>query len=275
MNISDLLGAMVQSGMSPSSHERMKKSLGSGGLLENLAGMAGGASAQSGNGGMADMLSKTLGSGKGGGADIGDLLSNMLGGAGKAVGGNRNLAAGGLGALVGSLLGGGKKSVGGSVGGGLMALLGAMAYNALKAGGTQKPQVPVGLVEPRTDDEQKQLEYGSDLVLRAMINATKADGQIDQSEVNRILGKYDTIGIDPEGRQYLQAQFRRPMETEKIVAEIGKQPELAAQVYAASLLAIEVDTPAEKRYLDQLAAGLGLPPQVTARIQQLVGLQQA
>jgi uncharacterized membrane protein YebE (DUF533 family) len=275
MNISDLLGAMVQTGMSPSSHERMKKSLGGGGLLETLSGMSGGASAQSGGGGMTDMLTKALGAGKGSGADIGDLLSNMLGGAGKAVGGNRNLAAGGLGALVGALLGGGKKSVGGSVGGGLTALLGAMAYNALKEGGTRKPQVPVGLVEPQTDDEQKQLEYSSDLVLRAMINATKADGRIDQNEVNRILGKYDTIGIDPEGRRYLQDQLRRPMETEELVAAARNQPELAAQVYAASLLAIEVDTPAEKRYLDQLAAGLGLPSQVTGRIQQLVGLRQA
>jgi uncharacterized membrane protein YebE (DUF533 family) len=44
-------------------------------------------------------------------------------------------------------------------------------------------------------------------------------------------------------------------------------------MYAASLLAIEVDTQAEKDYLDQLAAGMGLTPQVTEHIQQLVGLQ--
>jgi uncharacterized membrane protein YebE (DUF533 family) len=51
------------------------------------------------------------------------------------------------------------------------------------------------------------------------------------------------------------------------------RPTLAAQIYAASLLAIEVDTPAEKRYLDQLAAGLGLKPEVTQRIREMVGLQ--
>jgi uncharacterized membrane protein YebE (DUF533 family) len=34
-----------------------------------------------------------------------------------------------------------------------------------------------------------------------------------------------------------------------------------------------VDTPAEKKYLDQLAAGLGLDPKVAQRIQELVGLQ--
>jgi hypothetical protein len=51
------------------------------------------------------------------------------------------------------------------------------------------------------------------------------------------------------------------------------QPTLAAQIYAASLLAIEVDTPAEKKYLDQLEAGLGLQPEVTQRIKDMVGLR--
>jgi len=302
MNINELLGAMVQTGMSPSSNDRMKKSLGGGNELDNLSGMLGGSSGESGGGGIADMLSSVLGGGKsdgsksgggigdllssvlgsgqksgttGAGGGIGDLLSNMLGDAGKAVGGNKNLAVGGLGALIGSLLGGGGKSVGGAVGGGLMALLGTLAYNALKGAGQSKPQIPAGLLEPKTDDEQKLLDQSSELVLRAMINATKSDGQVDQNEINRIMGKFDEIGVDEEGKNYLMAQLQKPMETEKLIDEAQGQPELAAQMYAASLLAIEVDTQKEKNYLEQLAAGLGLETQVTARIQQLVGLQPA
>jgi|PlaIllAssembly_1097288.scaffolds.fasta_scaffold1172258_2 hypothetical protein len=44
MNISDLLGAMLQSGMAPSSSERMRNALGgsSGNPLESLGGMIGG-----------------------------------------------------------------------------------------------------------------------------------------------------------------------------------------------------------------------------------------
>lgn len=295
MNIGELLGAVVQSGMSPSSGDRMKNSLGGGNVLDSLAGMTGGASGQTG-GGIADMLSGVLGGGKGGGGGIGDmlsgvlggkqqgagagggigdLLSNMLGDAGKAVGGNNNLAIGGLGALIGSLLGGGGKSLGGAVGGGLMALLGTLAFNALKGSGQAKPQIPAGLLEPQTEAEQKQLEQSSELVLRAMINATKADGQIDPNEINRIMGKVDEIGIDEEGRRYLMTQLQQPMETENLIAAASGQPELAAQMYAASLLAIEVDTQEEKNYLDQFAAKLGLAPQVTGRIQQLVGLQPA
>jgi len=81
--------------------------------------------------------------------------------------------------------------------------------------------------------------------------------------------------VDPEAQRYLMTLIQQPMETERLIAAGQGQSELAAQIYGASLLAIEVDTPAEKKYLDQLAAGLGLSPQVTGRIQELVGLQQA
>lgn len=280
MNIGELLGAMVQSGMSASSNDRIKNSLG-GGVMDNLTNLLGKSSGQIG-GGLADVLSSALSGGQqnaaptgaGAGGGIGDLLSSMLGDAGKAVGGNKNLAVGGLGALIGSLLGGGGKSLGGAVGGGLMALLGTLAFNALKGSGRrQSPNIPVGLLEPQTKDEQDQLEQGSELVLRAMINATKSDGQIDQNEINRMMDKLSESGVDEESKRYLIAHLQQPMETESLIAAARNQPELAAQIYAASLLAVEVDTQAEKDYLDQLAAGLGLDPQVTGRIQQLVGLQ--
>ncbi|MBN2381285.1 tellurite resistance TerB family protein [bacterium] len=297
MNISEILGAMVQSGMSASSQDRLKNSLGGSEVLDNLAGAAQGAAGQAG-GGIGDLLSSVLSGGtqstrKGGlggllssifggsqktasvsgGGGMGDLLSKMLGEAGKAVGGQQNLAAGGLGALIGSLLGGGGKSMKGAMGGGVMALLGMLAFNALKSSGQQKPQIPVGLVEPQTEAEKKKLETSSEIVLKAMINATKADGQIDDNEINRILGKFSEVGLDSESQNFLKSQMQQPMETEQLIAAVEGQPELAAQLYAASLLAIEVDTDAEKQYLDQLARGLGLAPEVTTKIQQMVGLQ--
>ncbi|MBN1836857.1 MAG: DUF533 domain-containing protein, partial [Spirochaetales bacterium] len=58
----------------------------------------------------------------------------------------------------------------------------------------------------------------------------------------------------------------------KLVAAARNQPELAAQLYSASLLAIEVDTQAEKEYLQGLAAALGLEPAVTQALHDAVGL---
>jgi uncharacterized membrane protein YebE (DUF533 family) len=272
MNISDLLGAMVQSGMSPSSGDRMKNALGGGSLLESLSGMLGGQSQQ--GGGLGSILGQALGGGSGSGG-LGGILGNVLNDAGTAVGGKQNLALGGLGALAGALLGGGGKSLGGALGGGVMALLGTMAYQALKGkgAGSQQPEVPLGLQEPQSAAERQQLEKNSEIVLKAMINAAKADGQIDQGEMQRIVGKLQESGMGKEAQQYVLTEMTKPLDTQALLAAAKGQPAFAAQIYAASLLAIEVDTPAEKKYLDQLAAGLGIKPEVTQRIKDMVGLQ--
>ena len=277
MNITDLLGAVLQSGMAPSSNERMRNALGgsSGNPLESLGGMFGGqrGGPQSGQpgGGLGDVLAGMLGGGGGGG--LGGILGNVLNDAGRAVGGNQNLALGGLGALAGALFGGGGKSMSGALGGGVMALLAAMAFQALKGSGSRTNQVPLGLMEPQTEAERKELERHAELILKAMINAAKADGQIDKEELRRIVGKLQEVGVDVETQQYVMAEMKKPMETQQLVAAAQGRPELAAEMYGASLLAIEVDTPAEKKYLEQLAAGLRLSPEVAQRIQEMVGLQ--
>jgi uncharacterized membrane protein YebE (DUF533 family) len=273
MNISDLLGTMMQSGMSPSSGDRMKNALGGegdGSLLDSLSGMLGGQSPQ--GGGLGSILGQVIGGGSGSGG-LGGILGNVLNDAGNAVGGKHNLALGGLGALAGALLGGGGKSLGGALGGGVMALLGTMAYQALKGSSSQQPEVPLGLLEPKSAAERQRLEQHSEIVLKAMINAAKADGQIDQEEIRRIVGKLQENGMGKEAQQYVLTEMQKPLDTQALFAEAKGQPALAAQIYAASLLAIEVDTPTEKKYLDQLAAGLGLKPEVTQRIEDMVGLQ--
>lgn len=293
MNIGELLGALVQAGMSPSSERRMRNSLGgsqgmdslaemlggknvgkTGGLQDTVTGMLGGRGSSAG-GSISDALSGMFGEGKGRpGGGLPDALSEMLGHAGRAAGGNQNLALGGLGALVGALLGGGGKSLGGALGGGLMALLGAMAFSALKGRARQDPAVPLGLLTPQTEAQEKELEENSEIILRAMINATKADGVVDEDEINRIIGKLREAGVDEEAEHYVTAQMRHPMETETIIAAAAGRTELAAEIYAASLLAIEVDTPAERDYLDRLAAAMGLPPEVARNIEDMVGLQR-
>ena len=50
------------------------------------------------------------------------------------------------------------------------------------------------------------------------------------------------------------------------------RPQLAAQIYAAFLLAIGVGTPAERQYMQQLADGLYLTPEVTAHLEKTVGI---
>lgn len=248
MNISNLLGAVLQSGMAPSSRKRLQNALGDNkeSLFESL--------------------------GRGGSGGVAGILGEVLNQAGKAAGGQQNLALGGLGALAGALLGGGRRSAGGALGGGAMALLGAMAFKALQGTRQSTGQVPLGLLEPKTDDDRRQLEQQEDLVLQAMVNAAKSDGQIDETEIDRIVGKLGEMGADADDQRYVLTQMQKPMETDTLIYAARGQPELAAEIYAASLLAIEVDTIAEKNYMAQLASGLNLAPDVTRAIEQMVGI---
>jgi len=259
MGIGDLLGALMQSGMAPSSHQRLKNAVGGGGggLLDSLGGMLGG---------------KTGGGGGGGGGGLGGMLGDVLNQAGKAAGGKNNLALGGLGALAGALLGGGGKSMSGALGGGVMALLGAMAFKALKGSGQGGERVPLGLLEPQTESDRRELETQSELVLKAMINAAKADGRIDEYEIQRIVGKLQEAGAAAEDQRYVLTQMQKPLETDELILAGRRRPELAVEIFAASLMAIEVDTPAEKAYMTELASGLGLAPDVIKKVEQMVGL---
>ncbi len=266
VKMSDLLGAFTQSGVTQSTNQRMKNALSAGGKAPEslLSGLFGGSS----GGGLGEMLSKVIG-----GGGIGSTLGNVLEDAGRAVGGKQNLKVGGIGALVGALLGGGGRSMGGALGGGVMALLGAMALSALKKGGQPAAEVPIALKEAKTPEEKKELEREAGLIFQAMINAAKADGQIDRDEMNRIIGKLGEMGIDTEAKQFVLAEMQKPMDTEALVKAAADQPGLAAQLYAASLLAIEVDTPAERDYLSSLGERLGLNPAVIAALEQTIGLQ--
>lgn len=272
-NMSDLLGALTQAGPTRSTNQRMQNALGAGGKASQdlLSGLFGGASG--GGGGLGEALSKMLAGGSGGA--IGGMLGSVLEDAGRAVGGKRNLAVGGIGALAGALLGGGGSSMKGAIGGGIMGLLGAMAYSALKKGGQPTAEVPIGLQETRTPEQKQTLEREAGLIFQAMINAAKADGQIDKDEVNRIIGRLGEMGIGAEAQGFVIAEMQKAMNTDALVQAAAGRPGLGAQLYAASLLAIEVDTPAERAYLDDLGQRLGLNAETTVALEQTIGLQRA
>ena len=66
-------------------------------------------------------------------------------------------------------------------------------------------------------------------------------------------------------RALVWAQLEEPVDLEAIVAA-ATTPERAAEIYTAALLAIEVDTPAERGWLDMLAARLDLPADLVVAI---------
>ena len=76
--------------------------------------------------------------------------------------------------------------------------------------------------------------------------------QIDGEEMQRIMGRLAEAGEDDDARQMVLQEMSRPVDIAGLAAE-ARDPQEAAEIYAASLLAITVDSQAERDYLARLA----------------------
>jgi uncharacterized membrane protein YebE (DUF533 family) len=105
-------------------------------------------------------------------------------------------------------------------------------------------------------------------LIRAMIAAANADGQIDAEERSRVLERALTAGLHPQTQQFLLAELNAPATMVSIVAQTREG--LKRETLGASIMAITEDTEVEKRYLDQLAAGLGLTAEDAKQVRTLL-----
>ena len=111
------------------------------------------------------------------------------------------------------------------------------------------------------------------LLIRAMIAAANADGVIDKEERNRILKKLETVDLTGEEQSFIVKELLSPAGLEDIVAQV-KSPEMAKMVYTVSLLAIEVDTDAERSYMKTLAQQLSLNESDLNDIYRTLGIEK-
>lgn len=111
-------------------------------------------------------------------------------------------------------------------------------------------------------------------LIRAMIGAAKADGHIDAAEQQRIFKQVNELGLDAEAKAFVMDELAQPLDMEAIVAG-ATCPETAAEIYTASLIAIDPSGPAEKNYLANLAARLQLEPALVDHLHANVRLAMA
>lgn len=232
-------------------------------LLDQFLGSQGGtpSSGQTRRGGSGDLLSqgKDFLSSQGGGLALGSLAGLMLG------------------TKTGRKLGSKAVTYGG------MALVAGLAYKAYQGyranqDGTPRPSYPsdqpVPIEAPRQTPFDPARQPGGEnqfaiALLTAMISAAKADGHIDAQEQAKIFDKIDEAGLDSEAKAFLMDELRAPLDLDKVVASAAS-PEMAAELYAASRLAIDPDHPAEKAYLQMLSARLNLDPALVDEIELAV-----
>lgn len=103
-------------------------------------------------------------------------------------------------------------------------------------------------------------EENARLMIRAMIQAAKSDGEIDAEERRVIMDHLSDAS--EEEIAFVMAALEAPVDAMALAADTGEA--MRAQVYSAALMAITVDTDAERAYLAQLAQGLQLSPETVA-----------
>lgn len=225
--------------------------------------------------GFLDQLLKTAQQSLGGGGLGGLLGGESSGGKGplNADFGKGALTGGALAMLLGSRKArkvGGKLALYGGV-----AAVGMLAYKAY--GDWKKQQGGMSAtVSPQTVDAlpPPDAESHSQAILRALIAAAKADGHIDAREREVIEGEFVRVGADTELRGWLTAELEKPLDPAE-VARAATSPEIAAEMYLASLLAADEQSFMERAYLDELARQLKLDDGLKAKLEEQVASAQA
>ena len=111
-------------------------------------------------------------------------------------------------------------------------------------------------------------EAEATVLIRAMINAAKADGRLSADEQRAVFDKLG--GTSQEAMNFLRREAGTPADAREFAwsVPIG----LEHKVYTVSLAAIDLDTKAESDYLRELAHGLRLPKEVCDHIHQRYGV---
>lgn len=241
MNTRGLLDQLLKSG------QEMLQKKGAGGASSGLGGALGG------------LLGGGAGK-KGGGSDLGAMLKGAGGGAALAMllGNKRVRKVGGKVAVYGGL-----------------AALGVLAYKAY--GNWQAQQAQQGgaqPVEPQTLDRlpAPQAEQHSRATLKALVAAAKADGHVDERERQLIEEELGKLAQDAELQAWLHTELNKPLDPAD-VARAASTPEMAAEMYLASVLMVDEEHFMERAYLEELARQLQLPPALKGELEAQVRVE--
>ena len=102
-------------------------------------------------------------------------------------------------------------------------------------------------------------------LVRAMVAAAKADGHVTSAERRRIVAEMGALGLGAEAESMIADELDAPLDARRIAALAANEAE-AAELYAASLLVVDPEAPAERDYLADLASAMRLDPGLVARL---------
>jgi uncharacterized membrane protein YebE (DUF533 family) len=245
-------------------------------LMSTLAKVAIGVAVAKGAGAMMNKSGGVTQASSGGG--LGGLLGSLAGASGSSGGGMQDMLGGLLRGNTGGVVCGFLESLGGAQAGGLQGMLdglvasggagglmgaftGAMGGNAATAPAQNNSSFgavlnsafdanPEPAIAPTADQEAI-----AALILRTMIQAAKSDGNLDDAEREKLIGQ---LGDDVNSQEaaFVQAEIKAPVDVDALGAQVPNG--MGPQVYAMSVITINLDSQVETQYLHKLAQGLRL-----------------
>lgn len=227
--------------------------------------------APSGRGGLEDLLGDVLSGGRRGGQPQGGGLGDLLEKLGGARGQGKQSSGGSLGDLLGDLTN--QRTRGGDPVGDVFGdfLGNKQAAPDHGSSGGSFGDIFNDAIARRGEPEvvpSREQEVAAALMLKAMIQAAKADGDIDRDEEARLM---ENLGdVSAEERDFVNRELRAPVDVRGLARQVPAG--LEEQVYLMSLMGIDLDNRREAEYLHELALELDLDRQGVNAIHEHLGV---
>lgn len=152
---------------------------------------------------------------------------------------------------------------------GSLAVLGNLAYQAYQNYQKSQQNSQPNISENAFDvlNSSSHVDAG-ELILRTMIAAAAADGEITEDEKQTIANE---AGNNPELAQWLAQEIQNPISINEIVRLVGNDTALASNVYLAARLVSKDLSRKEIIFLANLAQALGLDDALVEQLEKQAG----
>ena len=152
---------------------------------------------------------------------------------------------------------------------GSLAVLGNLAYQAYQNYQKSQQNSQPNISENAFDvlNSSSHVDAG-ELILRTMIAAAAADGEITEDEKQTIANE---AGNNPELAQWLEQEIQNPISINEITRLVGNDTALASNVYLAARLVSKDLSRKEIIFLADLAKALGLDDALVEQLEKQAG----
>ena len=152
---------------------------------------------------------------------------------------------------------------------GSLAVLGNLAYQAYQNYQKSQQNSQPNISENAFDvlNSSSHVDAG-ELILRTMIAAAAADGEITEDEKQTIANE---AGNNPELAQWLEQEIQNPISINEIAHLVGNDTALASNVYLAARLVSKDLSRKEIIFLADLAKALGLDDALVEQLEKQAG----